>query len=76
MARRLKDIAAEALDLPLTERAKLATQLLESLDELSEEESGELWADEAARRYSEYEAGRIKAIPAERVFARIRARHK
>ena len=76
MTKRLKEIAAEALELPLSARAKLATQLLESLDDLSEQESDKLWADEAERRYAEYKAGRIKAVPAEQVFARIRARQK
>ncbi|HEX7151957.1 MAG TPA: addiction module protein [Thermoanaerobaculia bacterium] len=76
MSRDLKDIAAEVLDLPLTARAELASQLLDSLDELSEEESDQLWAQEAERRYAEYKAGKIEAVPAEEVFARLRARRK
>jgi len=76
MARDLKHIAAEALELPLTERAELASQLLDSLEDISEEESDALWAEEAERRYAEYEAGRIKAIPAEEVFARLRSRQR
>ena len=73
MARQLKDIAAEALELPLTARAELASQLLDSLDEISEEESDTLWAEEAERRYAGYKAGEIKAAPAEEVFARLRS---
>jgi putative addiction module component (TIGR02574 family) len=76
MSRELKDIVAEALDLPLTARAELASQLLESLDDLSEEENEQLWAREAERRYAEYRAGKIEAVPAEEVFQRLRARHK
>ncbi len=76
MSRDTKDIAAEALGLPLTERAELASQLLDSLDDLSEEENDELWADEAERRYAEFKAGRMEAFPAEEVFARLRARKK
>ena len=72
MRRDLKDIAAEALELPLTARAELASQLLASLDDLSEEETDQLWAYEAERRYSEYKAGNIEAVPAEDVFARLR----
>src|SRR5258706_8209758 len=56
MSRDIKDIAAEALELPLTARAELASQLLESLDDLSEEENEQLWAQEAERRYAEYKA--------------------
>jgi putative addiction module component (TIGR02574 family) len=76
MSRNLKDLAAEALELPLTARAELASQLLDSLDHISEEESDQLWAQEAERRYSEYKAGNIEAVPAEEVFARLRSRNK
>ncbi|HXH41420.1 MAG TPA: addiction module protein [Thermoanaerobaculia bacterium] len=76
MSRNPKDIAAEALDLPLTARAELASQLLDSLDDLSEEESDQLWAVEAERRFADYKAGNIEAVPADEVFARLRARKK
>jgi putative addiction module component (TIGR02574 family) len=76
MARELKDITAEALDLPLTARAELASQLLDSLEDISEEESDALWAEEAERRYVAYKAGEIEAIPAEQVFARLRSRER
>lgn len=74
MPKDLRDIAAEALELPLTARAELASQLLDSLDDLSEEENDQLWAQEGERRYAEYKAGNIEAVPAEEVFARLRAR--
>lgn len=76
MSRNLKDIAAEALELPLTERAELASQLLDSLDELTEEETDRLWAAEAERRYAEYKAGNIESVTAEEVFERLRSRRK
>jgi putative addiction module component (TIGR02574 family) len=76
MSRDLKDIAAEVLELPLTARAELASQLLKSLDDLSEEENEQLWAQEAERRYAEYKAGRIEAVPAEAVFERLRSRKR
>lgn len=60
MRRDLKHIAAEVLDLP-------------SADDLSEEESDQLWAAEAERRYAEYKAGNIGAVDAEEVFARLRS---
>lgn len=74
MSRDVKDIAAEALQLPLEARAELAGQLLDSLDDLSEGEIEQLWAAEAERRYSEYKAGRIEAIPAEEIFAGLWSR--
>ena len=76
MSRDLKEIAAEALQLPLTSRAELASQLLDSLEDLSEKENEQLWAQEAERRYAEYKAGSIEAVPAEEVFARMRARNQ
>jgi putative addiction module component (TIGR02574 family) len=76
MSRDVKDLVAEALDLPLTARAELASQLLDSLDNLSDEENDQLWAEEAERRYAEYKAGNIESVPADEVFARLRARRK
>jgi putative addiction module component (TIGR02574 family) len=48
----------------------------ENLDNLSEEENDRLWAAEGERRYAEYEAGNIEAVPAEEVFERLRSRKK
>ena len=76
MSRDPKDIVAEALELPLTARAELASQLLDSLDDLSEEENDQLWAEEAERRFADYKAGKIEAVSADEVFARLRARRK
>ena len=76
MSRSFDDIAAEALELPLTARAELASKLLDSLDDLSAEENDALWAAEAERRSADYEAGRVEAVPAEEVFARLAARKK
>lgn len=74
MARNIKDIASEALQLPIADRAELANQLLASLDTVSEEENEQLWLEEAERRYSDYKAATIKAVRAEEVFERVRLR--
>ncbi|MCU1230358.1 MAG: addiction module component, family [Acidobacteria bacterium] len=76
MSRDPKEIAAEALELPLAARAELASQLLDSLDELTDEENDALWAQEAERRYAEYKAGNIEAVAADEVFSRLRSRGK
>lgn len=75
MARKLRDIASEALKLNAKSRASLAKQLLESLEGLSDEENERLWAEEGERRYSEYKKGNIKAVNGSEVFARARARN-
>jgi hypothetical protein len=43
-------------------------KLLDSLDELSEEENERLWAEEALRRHEELETGLATERPSEEVF--------
>ena len=76
MSRPIAEIEQEVLSLDVSTRAELARTLVDSLDDLSEEEWNRLWGEEAERRYDEFLAGRAKAYPAEEVFARIRARKK
>jgi putative addiction module component (TIGR02574 family) len=63
----LEMIRNEALSLPPQERAKLAEQLLSSLDILSEAEVEQLWLQEAAHRAAEIDQGLVQRIPAEAV---------
>lgn len=60
-------LRTEAMALPPQDRARLAEELLASLDELSEVEAEQLWLDEAARRARELDAGLVERIPAELV---------
>ena len=66
-----EDILEQLLSLPEETRARLAQQLLESL-EPHNERNRQLWADEVERRLEAYERGELKAIPGEEVFARLR----
>ena len=68
----IHEVEAEALKLPSHERARLAEVLIASLDE--EDEVSRAWAEEAERRYEELRSGGVTAVPADEVFARIRAR--
>ncbi len=63
----LAEVVRTALSLDARDRAALAERLLASLEELSEEETERLWAEEAQRRLEEYRAGRAKAARAEEV---------
>lgn len=65
-------IEREALDLPASDRARLAQQLLLSLDDLSESELNELWLDEAERRAREIDQGLVQLVPAEEVSRKAR----
>ena len=68
------EVEAAALKLELSERAALAQKLLRSLDELSEDEIEQLWAEEALRRDEELDAGKATASDGEEVFRELRAR--
>ena len=70
----IKDLEAEVLRLDPRTRARLAERLLESLEELSEEEITQLWAEEAERRNSDMEQNPGVARPAETVFRDARTR--
>jgi hypothetical protein len=50
----IKEIEAAALKLLPKDRARLAEKLLESLEDLSEEENKIIWAQEAERRDAEW----------------------
>jgi putative addiction module component (TIGR02574 family) len=73
MATATDDILKELLTLPPSERARLAEQLLESL-EPPNEKIRQLWVEETERRLDAYERGDLKTVPAEEVFARLRSK--
>jgi putative addiction module component (TIGR02574 family) len=68
----LRDILRAALSLDVRDRARLAQELLASLDAVSPEDAERLWADEAERRLAEFRAGRISAVPADEVAQKAR----
>jgi putative addiction module component (TIGR02574 family) len=67
---KLGEILTSALSLNVDDRAALAERLLASLDELDEEESERLWAEEAQKRLEEYRAGRAGAVEAQDIAKR------
>jgi adenylate cyclase len=72
----IDELKAEALRLNPEERAELASDLLVSLEDLSESEVERLWVEEAMRRDAALDSGAARAIPADEVFAAARARLK
>jgi putative addiction module component (TIGR02574 family) len=76
MIRNNAKVISDALSLPPRSRAKLAEQLLESLDDPKQREIDRLWADEAEERIDAYERGELKAIPGQEVFRRLKPRKK
>jgi len=70
----MDQLVSEALLLPSSSRAFLAEKLLESLDFEEDFEISDEWKAEIARRIRELDNGTVTTVPAEQVFADLRAR--
>jgi putative addiction module component (TIGR02574 family) len=71
-----KQIESEVLKLPRRERARLARKLLDSIPMRRSESDRDVlaaWVAEVDRRVEELDSGKVKGIPAEVVFRRVRA---
>lgn len=71
-----QNIEKRLMKLDVKFRAKLASKLLLSLEELSEAEIEKLWAEEALRRDEDLSRGKAKSSPSEIVFKNARVRLK
>jgi putative addiction module component (TIGR02574 family) len=74
-----EELQAEALKLDKADRATLATRLVRSLDDSTEEQLSEqdwtnAWADEADRRNAEMDADPSLGVPGEEILRRVRLR--
>ncbi len=65
-----KDLIAEAMSLPVEERAMVADSLLKSLNP-PESDIDKKWAAVAKRRLIELRSGQVEAIPGDEVFKKI-----
>lgn len=70
MTRATHDLLTEALGLPLDERAKMAADLLESLDE-AEEDVAAAWAEEIKTRVAAARAGELESTDWRVVLDRV-----
>jgi hypothetical protein len=70
----IDELESEAMKLDPKARARLAGRLLESLENLSEEENNRLWAEEAGRRDSDLDADRDGGGAADEVLRDARGR--
>jgi len=70
MSKQLEEVIQDAMQLDLEERARLAGALLLSMDQPSESEIERLWLEEADRRLQAFREGKVKGIPAQKVFER------
>jgi putative addiction module component (TIGR02574 family) len=74
-AQNLQELREQALSLPHSTRARLAQELLESL-EPENEKLDALWAKEAEQRYQEIKSGKVKPLSGTQVLQRVRNRKK
>lgn len=72
MSTDLERLAIELLGLPASSRAKLAKQLIASLDETESPDAQDRWIEVAKRRAAEIAEGKVECIPAEDVFRELR----
>ncbi|GMV93793.1 MAG: hypothetical protein AMXMBFR82_35710 [Candidatus Hydrogenedentota bacterium] len=74
----VKQLEAEALQLPEQARAELLGRLMRSLVDTPSMDRDVLdaWAEEAVRRDEEMDSGSVVGIPADEVFAELRNREK
>ena len=68
----VEELSARAKTLPSQDRARLAEELLDSLQGDSDAEADAAWDLEIERRVAEIEAGTVKLVSAEDVHAEAR----
>ena len=72
----IDEIESAALKLAAADRARLAERLLESLEQLSNEENEKLWGEEAIRRDKDCDLDPTAGRPARNVLRDARAKLK
>jgi putative addiction module component (TIGR02574 family) len=66
----MKELIAEAISLPVEERAILADTILKSLNP-PDSDMDQRWVAVARRRLAELRSGQVEAVPGDEVFAKI-----
>ncbi len=66
------DLAAEVLDLPAAERARILELLIASFEPKSNAQKA--WMDLALRRREDVRNGKVAMVPGDEALARVRAR--
>ena len=72
MASIIDEITLKARALPAEDRARLAEELLSTLQENPDPEIEAAWDAEIRRRLADIDSGNAKLVPAAEVFAEIR----
>jgi putative addiction module component (TIGR02574 family) len=70
------EIESKIRTLSLEDRAELIRALIGELDGPADAEVEHLWREEARRRHAEMAQGKVKPVPEDQVFERLRIRLK
>ena len=73
MTAKTMELFSMAESLPIDEKSLLVERLLDSMYP-NQKEIDELWKVEVERRIDEVESGKVKTIPGDEVFAKVRDR--
>ena len=76
MARTVQELEAEIRQLAAADRDRLLRDLVANLDGAPDTEIEAAWLAEAQKRYEELRSGTVKAVPADEVIRKARARLK
>jgi putative addiction module component (TIGR02574 family) len=76
MSGAVAEIEAKVRTLSREDKAKLIRALIAELDGPADADVERAWFDEAKRRHREIIEGKVRPVPAERVFENLRARLK
>lgn len=74
MAKAVKDIEREILELSSEERAELMRSLIASFDAPADANVERAWLETSQRRYRELVEGKVEGVPGTLVFDRLRKR--
>ncbi|MGH9428930.1 MAG: addiction module protein [Terriglobia bacterium] len=76
MSTNVAEIEAKIRSLSLEDKTELIRSLISELDGSADADVERAWLIEAQRRHREIAEGRVKPVPAQRVFQNLRARLK
>lgn len=74
MARTVSEIYEDIQALSDSEKEDLLRKLIAELDASADPDVEKMWLAEAQRRYQELVDGKVKGVPGDRVFERVRFR--
>ena len=72
MASSFADLEKEVRSLGSREKAALAHILIQDLDTSADENTEQIWVEQARKRYQEFKEGKIEALPGDEVMHRAR----